>query len=259
MAEDMTRENSKSIDSIVLIKNPELLAQAMISNPDTFREAMNILKTGHPELYAEIAPPHIDQQTSLFSKKYFEDTLLDKAIEQAKKGGLALCYGLFDIDDFKKEFNSKYSWLAGDRAIEHVSHSLKKGLRTGKEIIVHEKRNNLESFDIIGRIPKETDTNPDVGRVGGGEEFASIFYKTPLKYACLAMDRTKKRICEGSFSTDYGSLKVTVSGGVAQLTPDMGKKDLITESQRALSTAKATGKNKICYVEGGKIHEYNPQ
>jgi diguanylate cyclase (GGDEF)-like protein/PAS domain S-box-containing protein len=132
---------------------------------------------------------------------------------------LSVC--MIDIDRFKS-VNDRFGHETGDivlsavagKICEHVRHS-----------------------DVCGRY--------------GGEEFLVVFPHTGLGEVYVVMERLRQAVAETIYPVDEASsLKVTISIGIAELTPDIETPDaLIRHSDQALYAAKAAGRDRICLVE----------
>lgn len=156
-----------------------------------------------------------DVLTGIFNRRYLEDRL-NEEWERYKRYDRPLCLFMFDIDNFKK-INDTYGHFYGDRVLKKVANLAKSVLR---------------DIDIIARY--------------GGEEFCCIFPDTNKTGALYVAERIRKTIENHKFAVTKQYIKLTISGGVAQLDNSMKTvEDLIRLADSALYRAKSFGKNKV--------------
>jgi diguanylate cyclase (GGDEF)-like protein len=121
-----------------------------------------------------------------------------------------------DIDRFK-EINDRYGHAFGDKVLQRI---------------VGVARRQVRPPDIIGRY--------------GGEEFAIGLVECSLEGAQRIAERIRLRIAESSIVWEQNVASVTVSIGIAMLTPDVDRVEtLIDRADRALYEAKAEGRNRV--------------
>ncbi len=137
----------------------------------------------------------------------------DNLVEQADNGRVSLQLAMMDIDNFKS-VNDTYGHKAGDVV-----------LRTVATIA----RSKTGSNDIVARY--------------GGEEFALLFTDKSFQEAYDIVEEIRVSIASTGHETLQG-LTVTVSIGLNQYTPGMGKEALFQGADAALYEAKNSGKNR---------------
>lgn len=121
-----------------------------------------------------------------------------------------------DIDHFK-EINDRYGHAFGDKVLQRI---------------VWVARGQVRPPDIIGRY--------------GGEEFAIGLVECSLEGAQRIAERIRLRIAESSIAWEQNVASVTVSIGIAMLTPEVDRVEtLIDHADRALYEAKAGGRNRV--------------
>jgi diguanylate cyclase (GGDEF)-like protein len=171
------------------------------------------IAVAHAHLFAQVKYQAItDGLTSLYNHVYFKNRLAEE-IRLAQRKGTALSLLMIDLDKLK-EINDTYGHPVGDAAIRQVAAILKTLLRSG---------------DTAARY--------------GGEEFGVILPETSLLEAALIADR----LCAQIGNTHVPGLgTITASIGAAAY-PRQAKdmRDLIEKADRALYTAKNSGRNKI--------------
>lgn len=154
-----------------------------------------------------------DGLTGLYNHKYMYDNL-SKEIRRAKEKEECISIIMFDIDYFKK-VNDVYGHQYGDKSLERVAECIKSKVR---------------NRDIVGRY--------------GGEEFLVILPKQNLEDAYEIAEKIRKRIKNLVFENE--ELKVTISGGVAQLETGIETPEkLVKKADELLYKAKAKGRDRI--------------
>jgi len=159
-----------------------------------------------------------DPLTKLFNRRYFE-TKLEQEFAKCERYNREVSLCMIDIDFFKK-INDTYGHQAGDEILKQLAQIILKTIR---------------KCDIAGRY--------------GGEEFIVLMPETPPKNAYIALERLRKTVEEHAFVIDVppGYLHITVSIGLAGYVQSMTKKEeLIELADKALYTAKNSGRNKVC-------------
>ena len=156
-----------------------------------------------------------DGLTGALSRRAFLATAARDLARVRGHGGDLSCI-LLDLDHFKR-INDTHGHAAGDRALQEVVLLLKSGLR--KE-------------DYVGRL--------------GGEEFAVVMPDADSAIACDIGERLRQRVMNAWLPIPVGEIRLTVSVGVATLTPeDASIEELLRRSDQALYTAKASGRNRL--------------
>ena len=169
-----------------------------------------------------------DPLTALGNRKYF-DRALGEAVRVARERGEPLSMMLFDIDYFKS-FNDNYGHLTGDQVLRLVAMTLKQ---------------NIKGQDITARY--------------GGEEFAVVLPNTALRQALAVADNIRRAVMSKELkkkSTGEILGRVTISAGVAVLSPRDDADSLIERADACLYAAKRNGRNRvICESDP----EYQPE
>jgi diguanylate cyclase (GGDEF)-like protein len=152
-----------------------------------------------------------DALTGLHNRRAF-NTLFTEEFINAKHTGKPLSLILADIDHFKR-FNDTLGHPAGDRLLQTVSSTLRRGAR---------------GTDHIARL--------------GGDEFAVILPNTSCDVARQLADRLRLAV-QAQFA---GEPAVTLSVGVADLQPRMeDAATLFSDADRALYDAKRQGRDSV--------------
>ncbi len=158
-----------------------------------------------------------DALTGLSNRRMFDETLRMR-IDEARAQKAPLCLVLCDIDYFKR-FNDTWGHHTGDQILRFLAGAMQAHAR------------------------------PDflVARYGG-EEFAMIMPRVDVHAAAKIAETMReaiqaKRLRRRSTNEDLG--QVTVSLGVAQLTPSDTPQGLIERSDACLYSSKRGGRNRV--------------
>lgn len=160
----------------------------------------------------------LDGLTAIANRRHFDETIA-KEWRRLSRQGRPLSVLLCDVDHFK-QFNDGYGHQVGDECLKAVARTLQSVLR--------------RPADLVARY--------------GGEEFAAILPDTDLAGAARVAESMRAAV-EGlrithRFTSTGG---VTISVGVASVTPINGDRDpatLIKRADTALYAAKQSGRNR---------------
>ena len=152
-----------------------------------------------------------DALTGLHNRRAF-NAIFSEEFKSAKRTGAPLSLILCDVDHFKR-FNDTLGHPAGDRLLQSISASLRRGAR---------------GTDYVVRL--------------GGDEFAVILPNT----TCDVARQLGNRLLKGIEAHVDGEPAVTLSVGVAVNHADMeGWSTLFEQADAALYEAKRRGRNKV--------------
>jgi len=224
-------EFTKSITEILQDANKEL-SELNISYDQMNRElikAKEQLQTMTDELKEKNRLlenlANMDGLTQVHNHRFFQN-FLEKEMKRSKRHSSSLGVIIADIDHFK-QFNDKYGHQTGDFILVEFC-------KLAKSII--------REYDLIARY--------------GGEEFVFVLPETDLEESQATAEKIRKYISEHHFSDGTMTYQVTVSLGVAALTPnspDLRKDQLIELSDKALYVAKKNGRNRVVAYTPKKI------
>jgi two-component system cell cycle response regulator len=159
---------------------------------------------------------YIDKLTGLYNRKYISE-VLEVEFKRARSLHSPLSVVMFDIDHFKK-VNDTYGHDGGDYVLSDL----------GKQV----KSAGLRERDLCGRY--------------GGEEFMIVLTGSTAQEGMDIAERLRKRIQDHLFVYDGTRVAVTISMGVAELTPSMTDfKDIYRASDKALYVSKQSGRNRV--------------
>lgn len=161
----------------------------------------------------------IDALTGIANRRHF-DRSLEREVRRARREGRPLSLIFLDLDEFKR-FNDTYGHPRGDEVLRHVAQTLNETFRRGG--------------DFVARY--------------GGEEFAVVLPDVDARRAALYAERLRRRIWRLAipYGTSSSADRVTISGGVATITPRMkaSAEQLLRSADKALYRAKCLGRNQI--------------
>lgn len=156
-----------------------------------------------------------DPLTGVFNRRFMSNRLQEE-IERFKRYGRPFSIILQDIDYFKN-INDTYGHVCGDFILQKFADLNVKRLR---------------SVDVYTRF--------------GGEEFCCILPETGIEAASKLAECLRLLIEENVFTFEGTDLKITMSQGVVEITPDIASADQLLKCvDEVLYEAKNTGRNKI--------------
>lgn len=157
----------------------------------------------------------MDGLTGLYNRRHFYE-LAQTQLIQARRYGQPLGLIMFDVDFFKS-VNDKYGHDIGDAVLRCLARTT---VQTIREV------------DFCGRL--------------GGEEFAVCLPETDFTGTRETAERLRLRIAAEEVDHSEGTLSVTVSLGVVQLSShDADLESLLKRADEALYQAKEGGRNRV--------------
>ena len=202
------------------------------SDEDFFQEDVDVLQPfgrtlamaiSNARMFGELARKEFeattDELTGLLVRRAFLQSA-GRALSRSLQVGEPCSLLMVDLDHFKQK-NDTYGHLVGDEVLRETS------LRTARM---------LRGADIIGRY--------------GGEEFILFLPTSKKTHAMEAAERIRQNITGTPISTKEGEIAQTVSIGVATAPDDAtALQDLIDRADKALYTAKRSGRNRAMAYE----------
>ncbi|MBU2952896.1 sensor domain-containing diguanylate cyclase [Marinobacter sp. F3R08] len=167
-----------------------------------------------------------DELTGLYNRRFMLRKLEESVTESERYGDT---FSLISLDiDFFKEINDSYGHPTGDEVLKRFAHIIES--RTRKS-------------DIVART--------------GGEEFIIFMPKTGLTEAEQVAESLRIALQTEDFVNDEGTLfNITFSAGVVnwppQKTHSMSVRDLLSDCDRSLYTAKRSGRNRVVVNSNGQ-------
>ncbi len=173
----------------------------------------NIEAAYHDEIYRLTT---MDGLTQIYNRRYFEESL-DRELSRSRRYERVLSLVMFDIDHFKA-VNDRYGHLAGDYVLKQLASTV---------------RTRIRREDVFARY--------------GGEEFGILLPEVDMGGARQLSEKVRKLVEKQRFVFDKHTIPVTVSLGVATLTPEHREPaDLLRAADAKLYEAKTHGRNRSC-------------
>ena len=158
-----------------------------------------------------------DKLTGAYNNGYFQHYLKNE-LKRADRHHHPVSLLMLDIDNFKL-VNDRHGHLAGDKLLKEITAKLNQSIR---------------EIDVLARF--------------GGDEFAIILPYTDKEIAVAIAERIRLAIEKCTVAVDdQTSIALSMSIGVADYAPGVDTVyDVIGKADKALYTAKFSGKNKVC-------------
>ncbi|MBO6556242.1 MAG: sensor domain-containing diguanylate cyclase [Pseudomonadales bacterium] len=219
LIEALASQASVAMENRSLIDEQEALKKQLEREVDTRTEELKEALTKLSEAHIILKELNtIDAVTGIRNRQYF-DEVLDQEWRRARRQGYDISMLLLDIDHFKR-VNDTYGHLAGDECLAAVAKAV-------------DEMFNRPS-DVVARY--------------GGEEFAVILPYVSAANARNLAEQLRVAVEQSTYAADGNDLNVTISIGIATMTPDEenAPRDLIGWADQVLYEAKASGRNRVC-------------
>ncbi len=155
-----------------------------------------------------------DSLTELLNRRAFLEYAENNLVLERRRS-LYSAMLVFDIDNFKR-INDTYGHAAGDLVLQDFARIC---------------RDQFRKTDIIGRI--------------GGEEFAAILNGCTIKDAVQVAENLRRSVAENTIDINTVEVRFTVSIGLLMFSEGETLSDALVRADKALYTAKQTGRNKV--------------
>jgi diguanylate cyclase (GGDEF)-like protein len=168
-----------------------------------------------------------DALTGLHNRRRVEE-LLHEMFEHSIRLHEPLACAMFDLDHFKS-VNDTYGHQAGDAVLQQLAGILKASAR---------------EIDRVGRY--------------GGEEFIVLLPGAVLDAAVTFAERTRQQVESHTFTFEGGSLRRTMSCGVAAFPHSRieHREALVKAADDALYVAKELGRNRVVRFDSPEFNEH---
>lgn len=150
-----------------------------------------------------------DMLSGLLNRRAFTE-----ALDQAGHGASLV---IFDVDRFKT-INDRFGHASGDSVIAAVSQIF---------------ANAFTGDDVIARL--------------GGEEFGAIIHGGDIAERIVRIEGLKEQISNHPIAVDGGSVKITISAGIADIVRDRKTEAVYAAADKALYLAKTLGRNRVIH------------
>ena len=183
-------------------------------------EAKNETIRKQSEVFEQLS--RTDALTGLPNRRSMDECLA-QAYQDAVLGDQPLCFGLLDIDHFKR-INDGFSHDVGDEALRRVAAVMQKEM--GREQV-----GRWRGDERVARW--------------GGEEFAILFPHAGTEAAVRQAERLREAI-EAIDCSDFApGLRITASIGIAERTGLSHHERLVSRADERLYQAKHAGRNRV--------------
>ena len=160
-----------------------------------------------------------DALTGFYNRRQSRE-MLEHAFDRGRNDAGNLRLMILDLDHFKP-VNDQHGHLAGDRVLAGFAALVKR---------------ELDPETVSGRL--------------GGEEFVVFSSHLSMSEFCALAESLRATLQATEMPIDDGSVRITVSIGIAQQSPDMrAAADLLRAADGALYKAKLGGRNRIVVGE----------
>jgi diguanylate cyclase (GGDEF)-like protein len=206
------------------LNNVEVRAESLLRSGDLIKiggaifkflyggELGSIEAQYHEEIYRLTI---IDGLTPTYNKRYLLE-FLDREMARCGRHGRPLSILLLDVDHFKK-INDGFGHLAGDYVLRELAHQVKTRIR------------REECFARYG-----------------GEEFVLVLPETGHDNTVYLAEKLRKMVEAHRFAFEGKEIKVTFSGGVADMQPEhQNPLAFLNAADARLYEAKRAGRNRI--------------
>ncbi|MBN2020532.1 MAG: sensor domain-containing diguanylate cyclase [Sedimentisphaerales bacterium] len=153
-----------------------------------------------------------DGLTGLVNHKAFYE-ILEKELWRSKRYGEQISLIMVDVDNLK-HVNDNFGHRAGDKVIVEISSRIRESIR---------------QIDTAARY--------------GGDEFAVILPNTSLTDAVVVAERMVSIVAATPVVWRKDEIPISISVGLGQYGPEDTPDDIASKSDKALYTAKQSGKN----------------
>ncbi len=212
-ATNRTRVNEAPIQQSVLVDGDHVVVGESILK---FISQTSVEARYHEEIY-QLATH--DTLTELYNRRHFID-LAEKEISRALRHERALSLCIIDVDLFKP-VNDRFGHISGDEVLRQIAAVV---------------RDHVRGEDIAARI--------------GGEEFSVLLPECDAATGAVFAERLRKAVADTTFAPGGEPQRITVSIGVAALSPSRQTwQTLMAAADAALYRAKDSGRNRVAVAQ----------
>ncbi len=250
------RDQDEALEILKDIQNrqenptPQDVVELAKRNPRDFRSGLELLADKDEGTYDAAVPQLKDGNTNLWTKNYFENKRLERAIQYSQQTGAPFSIALLDVD-YLKGINLKHTHLGGDKVILAFANLLRRNFRTENRRYavqtVEEDQRKKEAdrrkiYTQLDELAFLTDQYLTPARLGG-DEFGVLLLGSDEKSAEKAMKRLFEQTRAIAVKYNGKDMTITISGGIAQYEPGMAREQLIANALNAREYSKSHGKD----------------
>ncbi|MCW8918565.1 MAG: diguanylate cyclase [Gammaproteobacteria bacterium] len=158
----------------------------------------------------------VDELTAIANRRHFHE-VATKELARARRDATPISLCIIDIDHFK-QINDNHGHDIGDIVLRQTVQLLQQSIR---------------EVDFLARI--------------GGEEFALLLPNTSLQESVVIVDRIRGIVATNQIATDKGTVRITISAGIAECHGQCEYEKLYANADQRLYDAKREGRNRTCY------------
>jgi len=176
-----------------------------------------VVAISNASLYAQMERMAVtDELTGMYNRRYFY-RLAEERLEAAAAGGAPLSVVLFDIDHFK-QVNDRWGHFVGDEVLRRLARIVER---------------EAPSERVLARF--------------GGEEFVLLLPGADGEAAERTAERLRVAVADAVMPAESGTLRVTISLGVAERRRGDRLDALLRRADEALYHAKSKGRNRVMH------------
>ena len=199
------------VDPAIVAVVVQKLLRANAELQQRLAQTERAIESHQRELNVTVRAVRTDALTGLANRRVLE-ARLQRALREHVQGGGPATLLMLDLDHFKS-LNDTYGHMAGDAALRQVGQVLHRHAGAGQ---------------LAARY--------------GGEEFAVVFSR-PLAEAAPQAEAIRQAIAQTAFSFEGTPIRLTASGGLAELVAGDSPTAWIERADKALYAAKRHGRN----------------
>lgn len=208
--------NDQSIGCIVVLHVQSGMYTQEYLNTVNILSKHAAIALSNASLYRDMTQKSVtDPMTKIYNHGYFAEVIED-IISICERENMVVSLIMLDIDRFKV-VNDTYGHVVGDEILNQIAQRIKACVRND---------------DIVARY--------------GGEEFAVILPSSNTEHAYHVAERIRSEVAAKPFVVKDYILSITLSAGVCEYPLyAKTKEDLISKADKALYSAKSSGRNKV--------------
>lgn len=199
----------------------KIISSMMVTNrhlQERLQSTEKKLESQTDQLMGYLDEARTDALTGLRNRRSL-DKSLEEMFQRWNNQQRSFSLGMIDVDHFK-QINDQYGHPAGDAVLQQVARLI---------------RDELSIATVVARY--------------GGEEFCILTYSS-VEEAAREVDRIRKVAASIPLEVDGVKIRVTLSGGLAQVLPEESNEKLVQRADEALYAAKTGGRNRVYLHDG---------